>query len=356
MIFLKSPFLRIVLVSVFSYLMILLVIYLLDCEFCEPSIEDIIFTILSYNLVSEGNIMISKYLDKHRLKGTPLSKAPNRQVLKRRFILQIMASIGWTLLVAFSFFFVFKSFHDKQVFYSFDFFLRFFTLMLAFGLFIVMIINQLILTQSFGIRWIDSVSEYKELEKEKLKADYQKLQDQLNPNFLFNCFRDLTHEIEHHRESSIKYVQKLSDIYEYVLECSEKKKVPLEEELNFSESYIYLQNFKCNGSIEYQINIDFKYFEWMVPPFALQSLSEMLINDLRVKENDVLSIHMCNAEQGDNLWFKAEYKSGRSITINEESLKRLEMRYAFFTKNKIEYESSPHKFKLKLPLLPKQSQ
>ncbi len=62
----------------------------------------------------------------------------------------------------------------------------------------------------------------------------------MNPHFLFNSLNTLSGVIEQKPELGTAFIKKLSDIYRYVLEQSDKEMVSLNEEMKFVDDYIFL--------------------------------------------------------------------------------------------------------------------
>lgn len=71
------------------------------------------------------------------------------------------------------------------------------------------------------------------LESENILSQYQALQNQLNPHFLFNSLNVLSSLIRRDQHKSIEFVNLFSDIYRYVLQSRNHNLILLENELVF---------------------------------------------------------------------------------------------------------------------------
>ncbi len=113
----------------------------------------------------------------------------------------------------------------------------------------------------------------KQLKEEELlrkDAEYQSLVSKINPHFLFNSF-NLIISLLDDRNKSEEALLVLSEILRYQLDSGEKKLIPLKNELETIEKYLYIQKMRFGDRIKYC----FKGFsEINIPPFILQPLVE----------------------------------------------------------------------------------
>lgn len=79
------------------------------------------------------------------------------------------------------------------------------------------------------------------LEKEKAQVMYDGLKQQLNPHFLFNSLTSLSALIENDQELASQFLSQMSDMYRYILKNANEEAVPLQDELNFVDTYVALQ-------------------------------------------------------------------------------------------------------------------
>ena len=82
------------------------------------------------------------------------------------------------------------------------------------------------------------------LKESSVEAQYQALQSQLNPHFLFNSLNTLISEIGYNPENAILFTQNLSDVYRYILQCQQQRLVTLGSELEFLDSYVFLHRVR----------------------------------------------------------------------------------------------------------------
>lgn len=99
------------------------------------------------------------------------------------------------------------------------------------------------------------------------------LKNQLNPHFLFNNLNTLDHLIDEDPVQASDFLHEFSEIYRYVMDASEKKLVPLTAEIQFSERYAKMMQFKYGEAYTLTIHKP-ELVEGYVVPLALQLLIE----------------------------------------------------------------------------------
>lgn len=85
--------------------------------------------------------------------------------------------------------------------------------------------------------------EIEQLKIENLQSRYDALTNQINPHFFFNSLNGLTSLIRKKNEkNTLEYVNKLSDVFRYILQSDKKVLVTLEEELEFVQVFRFFPN------------------------------------------------------------------------------------------------------------------
>jgi sensor histidine kinase YesM len=77
------------------------------------------------------------------------------------------------------------------------------------------------------ILWQDALRREQKLREENLIFQNETLRNQVNPHFLFNSLNTLSSLIETQPETSGIFISRLASIYRYILDNSQKDKVPL---------------------------------------------------------------------------------------------------------------------------------
>ncbi len=201
----------------------------------------------------------------------------------------------------------------------------------------------------FLVNWKASVVRAEQLRTESLQARYESLKHQVNPHFLFNSFNALTNLVYEDEEKAITFIDQLSLIYRYVLDTQEREKVPLEEELRFLDSYLYLQKIRFGDKLDVAINLDGK--EWNVAPLALQMLVENAIKHNIISDADPLLVHVFIEEK----YLVVENNIQRRKSSLDESagvgLENIRRRYEMLGTKGIQIEETSDKFRVRVPLI-----
>ena len=85
-------------------------------------------------------------------------------------------------------------------------------------------------------QWKASILEKEQLKRENIASQLEGLRSQVNPHFLFNSLNTLAYMIPEDPDQSVKFVQKLSKVYRYILEIRDKQLISIAEEINCLQS------------------------------------------------------------------------------------------------------------------------
>ena len=108
-------------------------------------------------------------------------------------------------------------------------------------------------------------------------TEMKALRAQMNPHFIFNSLNSIADYINKNNiPAADLYLTKFSRLMRLILENSEKKEVPLQDDLKALELYIQLEAKRLNDTFLYQINVDkdIDQENTMVPPLLLQPFVE----------------------------------------------------------------------------------
>lgn len=120
----------------------------------------------------------------------------------------------------------------------------------------------------------------KELKMENHLKDAQLkyLQAQINPHFLFNTLNAGAQlAMMEGADRTYEYVQNMADFFRYNIKKGHDS-VPLKEELEMVDSYIYILNVRFSGEIHYEKDVDPSLANLVVPSMILQPIVENSVN------------------------------------------------------------------------------
>ena len=129
-----------------------------------------------------------------------------------------------------------------------------------------------------ALRFFRQVQE-KEREEEQLRAlateaELKALKAQINPHFLFNTLNTIAELIHADSDRAEATVERLAEMFRYVLNGSERGLVPLEEELAFLEDYLEIERVRFGDQLLIRRRIAPEALDLLVPSLVLQPLVE----------------------------------------------------------------------------------
>jgi sensor histidine kinase YesM len=319
----------------------LVVLTVLPLEEFTASIflSNVVYSLLIGGSMAIGITRISNWLDrKHPWLKNPL----------KRLVLQISLSIGFCLLVIFIVVMVMIFLnHDA----SFSAFIR------ESGLFmvrtaIIFLTLSLLITYSitFFANWKKSVVMQEQMKREQLALQYESLKSQVNPHFLFNSLNAVTSLISTDPEKAILFVKKLSEVFRYVLEQKDNEIITLDTELQFLDSYIFLQKIRFGENLT--VNIDVPERNLFIVPLSLQMLIENAIKHNVISKEFPLTINI-STKSGSYLVVSNNLKKKPALSSNNLGLENIRSRYQFFTTNPVIVTERESEFRVEIPLIEK---
>ncbi len=204
---------------------------------------------------------------------------------------------------------------------------------------------------SFFINWQHAQVEAERLEKELANYRYNILKNQVNPHFLFNSLNVLTDLVHEDADLSEKYIQQLSKIYRYILESTHHKMVPLLEEVNFIDSYIFLLKIRFGNKLKIDMDVPASAQEYIIP-VAIQMLVENAVKHNEITTENPLKIQIFKKNQ--RVFVQNNYQPKANIQSSTQTgLTNLEQQFKVFTKAPVEISQKNGLFTVSLPLLEK---
>ncbi len=109
------------------------------------------------------------------------------------------------------------------------------------------------------------------------QAELKALKAQINPHFLFNTLNTIAALIHTDPALAEASVERLAQMFRYVLAGSERGQVPLEEELSFVDDYLEIERARFGERLRVTREIDPQALSVPVPSLILQPLVENAI-------------------------------------------------------------------------------
>ena len=204
----------------------------------------------------------------------------------------------------------------------------------------------------FFIALKNSLIETEKYKTESANAQLQNLKNQLNPHFLFNNFSVLTSLVYKNQDKAADFINELAKVYRYVLDTKNSELVPLQEELDFINHYIFLQKIRFEDSISFEIKIEESKKSDYLLPMCLQMLVENTIQHNETSQANPLKVLIYT--DNDSLVIENLILSRSDISESTKTgIKNIKQRYSFFTDKKVIVSNNGKVFKVILPLIQK---
>lgn len=129
-----------------------------------------------------------------------------------------------------------------------------------------------------------------QLKKAYMQSQLLGLKSQMNPHFLFNSLNSLSSLIQDDPEEAEIFLDEMSKVYRYLLRNADDYLVPLETELAFIQSYVYLLKARHGDALEVKTEILSGLKTYLLPPLTLQMIVENVITQNTISKNEPLRI------------------------------------------------------------------
>lgn len=143
--------------------------------------------------------------------------------------------------------------------------------------------SGLLFAALFGIglykRKRDAVEQKQEAEFKAVVADTElkALRAQMNPHFIFNSLSSIgDYMLKNDTESAYNYMTQFARLMRQTLENSNRKEITLDDDLQFTELYLQVENKRLNHQFTYDIKVDetIDRQNTLIPPLMLQPFIE----------------------------------------------------------------------------------
>lgn len=197
-------------------------------------------------------------------------------------------------------------------------------------------------------RMLQKEAQLARAEKEKAAYQFEALKQQINPHFLFNSLNALASLAYQDAEKTNRFAKRLSSVYRYLLQTADKPLVSLRDELDFLDSYLYLENIRFGRAVQVSVDIADSAKAMRVVPASLQLLVEnALKHNIATEERPLrisIGVHDGWARVDNVLQLRGD------VASNKKGLQNLRRQYEAFGLS-IRVENSGTVFSVALPLV-----
>ena len=194
-----------------------------------------------------------------------------------------------------------------------------------------LLVNLMVVFIALSIRYVIRQGEKKQKEVE---AELAWLKNQINPHFLFNTLNNISSLTQIDADKAQDTVMQLSDLLRYAMYETNKKKVPLDGEVEFMRNYIELMKLRCNEMTTVSEEIAIEDGKAEVAPLLFISLIENAFKhgmnsnasatiDISLTQKDNTLIFTCDNTNNPK---PTKDRSGSGIGL-ENTRRRLDLLY-----------------------------
>jgi len=134
--------------------------------------------------------------------------------------------------------------------------------------------------QEWKLKELESENKHVELQKQSAELEMQALRAQMNPHFIFNSLSSINHFIvKNESKTASSYLTRFSRLIRMVLMNSQRKLIPLEDELEMLRLYLDMERLRFKNAFDYSIATTnaVESAPIFIPPLLLQPFCENAI-------------------------------------------------------------------------------
>jgi len=194
--------------------------------------------------------------------------------------------------------------------------------------------------------------EIEHLKIENLQSRCDALANQINPHFFFNSLNGLTALIrKHNDDKTLEYVNKLSDVFRYILQSDKKGLVTLEEELNFVQSFRYMMEVRFASKLTFDIAVDPAILNCKLPVLSILPLIDNVVVHNIIDSEHKMTVAIRQNEKKELVVSNPVYPKLSPPETNGTGLRNLKNRFQLLMNKPIRIENNGDMFSVYLPLM-----
>lgn len=222
---------------------------------------------------------------------------------------------------------------------------------LPISLLLGLIIGILYEATFFFEKWKETFRLNEQLKNQQIRTQFEVLQNQMSPHFLFNSLNTLTTLIAENQEIAITFTEKLSEVYRYILMHKEKELVSLKEELTFAENYVFLLRMRYPDNLTVNFSIPEDYTQKHIAPLTIQMLIENAIKHNIISRAKPLTIDVY-VDNGNSIVVKNNLQVKKALEKSTKTgLTNIKKRYDYLGNRKIDIITTAKNYMVAIPLI-----
>lgn len=198
-----------------------------------------------------------------------------------------------------------------------------------------------------------NISEKKQeiLMRQNAESQLDILKNQVKPHFLFNSLNTVISIIPDEPDKAIDYIQKLSKVYRYILEIKDNKLIPIQDELDCINDYVFMLQIRFGENLKFELDNEGLEERDHVVPLSLQLLVENAVKHNIISNKKPLKIKIEKGKDSNLLISNNLQIKTQKMPSTGTGLSNIRSRYEILTDRKVEIIESSKDFTVSIPLL-----
>lgn len=193
--------------------------------------------------------------------------------------------------------------------------------------------------------------EIEQLKVENLQSRYNALTSQINPHFFFNSLNGLTSLIRKKNEdNALEYVDKLSDVFRYILQSDRKGLVTLREELEFIRSFFYMMEVRFANKLQFRTDVPDDMKDHKLPVLSLLPVVENIVVHNTIDSDHIMEVNIGISGNNEVCVSSPVFPKLTKPETNGTGLKNLENRFMLLMNARIRVVNDGSVFRVFLPI------
>lgn len=186
-------------------------------------------------------------------------------------------------------------------------------------------------------------------EHDALMAKYEALKARLSPHFLFNSLNTLADIVEEDPKLGVRFIERMAEIYRYILENRDRTTVPIAGEVESIEALLFVLEARHPDAIKVTIDLSDDSEEWQVVPLTLQTLLENALKHNHYSPSAPLSVRIY--EEQENLVVENEINRREKVSSTKVGLDSLIKRVGQVCGKQVEIIENAAQFQVRVPMV-----
>lgn len=200
-------------------------------------------------------------------------------------------------------------------------------------------------------QWKQNKTETEQLQQLVLQQQLDALKGQVNPHFLFNSLSAISALISEDPAGAERYVDKLSQVYRYMLQAANRELVTVAEELAFTRQYADLLRVRYGPQLQCVWQTDESCLQNQLPPLSLQTLVDNALKHNAMSAECPLVITLRPTPFGQLQVINNRQPRKRIMDTQPGNLSNLLAKYRLLTDRPVLVEQTDTTFSVTVPLI-----